>query len=89
VFTEGQRADAVAAVLAHPNVHLDVAYQAEASTTEFFVREVGSGRVFFGSDAPFFAPTDVIRSIEDADISEADRDAIFVGNARALIASLR
>lgn len=89
VFSEGQRADAVSAVLAHPNLHLDVAYQAEASTTEFFVREVGSARVFFGSDAPFFAPADVIRSIEQADITEADRDAIFSGNATALIASLR
>jgi len=88
VFTEGQRAEAVEAVLGASNVHLDVAYQAEPSTTEFFVREIGAGRVLFGSDAPFFAPADVIRSIEDADISIADREKIFAGNARALIDSL-
>lgn len=88
VFTEGQRAEAVRAVLDTPNVHLDVAYQADPATTEFFVRELGAQRVLFGSDAPFFAPGEVIASIESADITDADRDAIFSGNARALIDSL-
>lgn len=88
VFSEAQRADAVRAVRETPNVHLDVAYQADPATTEFFVREVGAHRVLFGSDAPFFAPRDVIASIENAAISDADREAIFAGNARALIASL-
>lgn len=88
VFTEGQRAEAVETVLARPNVHLDIAYQADPATTAFFVRELGAGRVLFGSDAPFFSPAEVIASIVKADISDSDRDAIFSGNALALIASL-
>jgi predicted TIM-barrel fold metal-dependent hydrolase len=88
VFTDSQRIEAVAAVLGQDNVHLDVAFQDDPATTEFFVREVGAERVLFGSDAPFFAPTRVIESIERAQITEDDREAIFAGNARALFASL-
>lgn len=88
LFTPDQRAQAVQAVLDHENVHVDIAYQADPATTEFFVREVGSGRVLFGSDAPFFSPAAVIQSVLDADITESDRDAILSGNATALIASL-
>lgn len=88
VFTPDQRAQAVKAVLSAPNVHLDVAYQSDPATTEYFVREVGAERVLFGSDAPFFSPSDVARSIEVADITEGDREAIFAGNAATLIDSL-
>jgi len=88
LFSDDQKAQAVEAVLTTPNVHVDIAYQADAATTEFFVREVGADRVLFGSDAPFFAPADVIRSVEEAAISDADREAVFSGNARALLASL-
>lgn len=88
VFTDAQRSEAIEAVLHTANVHLDIAYQADPALTEFFVREVGASRVFFGSDSPFFPPADVIQSIEDADISDADRDRIFAGNAQAVIDSL-
>jgi len=87
VFTEGQRAEAIEAVGSHSNVYLDVAYQDDPETTALFVRELGAERVFFGSDAPFFAPLDVIRSIEAADITDADRERIFSTNASELIAS--
>jgi predicted TIM-barrel fold metal-dependent hydrolase len=88
LFSDEQKAQAVAAVAAAPNVHVDIAYQADPATAEFFVREVGSDRVLFGSDAPFFPPADVIRSVEDADITDADKVAILAGNARAIIAQL-
>ncbi len=88
LFSDDQKAQAVEAVLSTPNVHVDIAYQADPATTEFFVREVGAGRVLFGSDAPFFPPADVIRSVDEAAISDADREAVFSGNARALLASL-
>jgi predicted TIM-barrel fold metal-dependent hydrolase len=88
LFSDDQKAQAVEAVLATPNVHVDIAYQADPATTEFFVREVGSGRVLFGSDAPFFPPAEVIASVERAGITDADREAIFAGNALALLASL-
>lgn len=88
LFSDEQKAQAVEAVLSTPNVHVDIAYQAEPATTEFFVREVGAGRVLFGSDAPFFPPADVIASVERADIDDADREAIFSGNATTLLAKL-
>ena len=88
LFSDDQKAQAVEAVLTTPNVHVDIAYQADPATTEFFVREAGAGRVLFGSDAPFFPPADVIASVERADIDEAAREAIFSGNALALLANL-
>ncbi len=88
VFTEDQRQQAAKQVDAHPNLHLDLAYQADPATTEFFVREVGAERVLFGSDAPYFEPQKVIASIEAASISEAERDQIFSGAARRLIAAV-
>ncbi|WP_082514869.1 amidohydrolase family protein [Yonghaparkia sp. Soil809] len=88
LFTEDQRSQAVRAVTATPNLHVDIAYQADPAVTEYFVREVGASRVLFGSDAPFFSARDVIRSVEQAEISDDDRAAIFSGNAEALLASL-
>lgn len=89
VFTEGQRIEAVAALETRSNLSLDIAYQDDPATTEFFVREIGADRVLFGSDAPFFDPARVIASVEAADIGEADREAIFSGNAERLIAAVR
>ncbi|MBX9471685.1 amidohydrolase family protein [Microcella sp.] len=88
VFSDDQKKQAVEAVLATPNVLVDIAYQADPATTEFFVREVGAARVVFGSDAPFFDPAEVIRSVEQARITDAERDAILAGNARSIINSL-
>lgn len=86
VFTENQRKQAAAAVKANANLHLDLAYQDDPKTTEFFVGEVGADRVFYGSDAPYFDPAKVIASIEAANISAADREKILSGNAQRLIA---
>jgi uncharacterized protein len=88
VFTEEQRAQCVAAVRANANLNLDLAYQADPATTEYFVREVGAARTFFGSDAPYFEPVQVIRSIEAAAISNGDRELIFHDNARRLIETI-
>lgn len=88
VFTEDQRKQAAAAVKAYANLHLDLAYQDDPKTTEFFVAECGVDRVFYGSDAPYFDPARVIASIEVANISAADREKILSGNAQRLIAQL-
>ena len=85
VFTEEQRAQCVGAVQSNGNLNLDLAYQADPATTEFFVREVGAARIFFGSDAPYFEPSRVIASIEAAAISGKDREQIFSTNAERLI----
>src|SRR5262245_32340941 len=56
IFTHEQRAECVGAVKANGNLNLDLAYQADPATTEYFVRKVGAARTFFGSDAPYFEP---------------------------------
>ena len=89
VFTPDQRQQAADAVKAHANIHLDLAYQDDPKTTEFFVAQVGADRVFYGSDAPYFAPDKVIASIDKANISTGDRDKILSGNAQKLIAQFR
>jgi predicted TIM-barrel fold metal-dependent hydrolase len=89
VFTEDQRKQCVKAVQSNANIHLDLAYQAEPATTEFFVSEVGAGRVLYGSDAPFFEPAQVIASIEAAKITETEREQIFRGNAERLVDAVR
>jgi predicted TIM-barrel fold metal-dependent hydrolase len=89
VFTEEQRKQCVEAVRVHANINLDLAYQADPATTEFFVREVGAGRVLYGSDAPYFEPARVIASIEAAKITEPEREQIFSGNAERLIEAVR
>jgi hypothetical protein len=89
VFTEGQRQQAAEAVKANANLHLDLAYQDDPATTEFFVAQVGADRVFYGSDAPYFEPAKVIASIEKARISTVDREKILSGNAQKLIAAFR
>jgi hypothetical protein len=88
VFTDDQRQQAATQVKANPNLHLDLAYQDDPHTTEFFVREIGAERVLFGSDAPYFDPRRVIASIEAADVTDKDRDQIFSGTALRLIAEL-
>jgi predicted TIM-barrel fold metal-dependent hydrolase len=85
VFSEEQRAQCVSAVKSNGNLNLDLAYQADPATTEYFVREVGATRTFFGSDAPYFEPVQVIDSIEAAAISNRDREQIFHDNAMHLI----
>lgn len=89
VFTEDQRAQAAAQVNAHQNMLIDLAYQADPSTCEFFVREVGADRVFYGSDAPYFEASKVIASIEAANISPHEKEMILGGNAEKLIATFR
>ncbi|HTV71467.1 MAG TPA: amidohydrolase family protein, partial [Rhizobiaceae bacterium] len=76
VFTEEQRAQCVSAVHANGNLNLDLSYQADPAITTYFVQEVGAPRILFGSDAPYFEPSQVIESIEAATISERDRKHI-------------
>lgn len=89
VFSEDQRAQAAAQVKEHANMLIDLAYQDDPKTCEFFVREVGADRVLYGSDAPYFEPAKVIASIEAADISAVDKDKVLGGNAARLIAAFR
>ena len=69
-----------------PNVYLDITMSmCPARQTEFFVKEVGSERVFFATDNPFIDPRPHIGRIGLADISHEDKVNIFGANARRLI----
>ncbi len=69
-----------------PNVYLDLTMSmCPARQIEFFVREVGSDRVIFGTDNPFIDPRPAIGRVALADIGQDDRRNIFGGNAKRLI----
>jgi len=68
------------------NIILDIALSmVTARQIEFFVSEIGSERVIFGTDNPFLDPRPQIGRIGLADISHQDRVNIFSANARRMI----
>ena len=56
-----------------------------ARQIEFFVSEIGSERVIFGTDNPYLDPRPQIGRIGLADVSHQDRVNIFSANARGMI----
>ena len=75
--------------LAHKtgNIYLDITLSmCPARQIEFFVREVGSERVLFGTDSPFLDPRPQVGRVALAEIFQQDRVNIFGANARRHIA---
>lgn len=72
-----------------PNVYLDVAYQSDPTMTETLVRELGSRRVVFGTDQPFYDPAEVLRSVEEAEIEGEEKDDVLYRNVEKLLAERR
>lgn len=65
------------------NIYLDLALSmCPARQVEFFVSEVGSERVMFGTDNPFIDPRPQVGRVCLAKISQQDRINIFGANAR-------
>ena len=56
-----------------------------ARQIEYFVSEIGSERIIFGTDNPFLDPRPQIGRVGLADISHQDSVNIFSANARRLI----
>lgn len=79
-LTPGQLSEAVDIVKEHPQVFFDVAYQSDPAMTERLVAEVGSHRVVFGTDQPFYDPTATLQSVLAARITDEDRNNILSGN---------
>jgi uncharacterized protein len=72
-----------------PNVFLDLALSmCPARQIEFFVGEIGSERVLFGTDNPFIDPRPQIGRVGLAQISLQDKINIFGGNAKRLLGLL-
>jgi len=68
------------------NVMLDITMSAcPARQIEYFVAEVGSHRVLFGTDSPFLDPRPQVGRVGLAEISHQDRVNIFGANARRLV----
>lgn len=68
------------------NVYLDITLSmCPARQIEFFVQEVGSERVLFGTDNPFLDPRPQIGRVALAKISPQDKANIFGRNARRLV----
>ena len=86
-LSEDQLTSAVALVKRLPNVLLDVAYQSDPALTARLVDEVGSARVVFGSDQPFYDPAAVFDSVLDAGLGQEDLQAVLYDNVAALIAA--
>lgn len=65
------------------NIYLDITLSmCPARQIEFFVREVGSKRILFGTDNPFIDPRPQIGRVGLAQVSDEDKVNIFGANAR-------
>lgn len=70
----------------HENVYVDVAISlAYEGNVEWFVREIGSKKVLFGTDMPFLDPRPTFGRVAMADISDEEKKDIFGLNMKRLI----
>jgi predicted TIM-barrel fold metal-dependent hydrolase len=84
-MSEAQRSGAIRLIKETDNSYLDVAYQSDPHLTEELVAAVGSERVVFGTDQPFYDPADVLSSVEKARISPDERGDVLYRNVEAVI----
>ena len=69
-----------------PNVLVDTSGgQPEAGFIEYAARRIGTERIVYGSDAPCRDYAVQIAKVEEADISDADRELIFHGNTERIL----
>ena len=70
----------------YPNVYGDLAISTGLEgNVEWFVREVGSRKIIFGTDMPFFDPSSNLARVAMANISDEEKTDIFSGNITRLI----
>jgi len=83
----GEWDEAVALARDFSNVYLELtAVFDDRGVLEKFVREVGSERLLFGTDLPWFDPHQAVGALLSADIDDEDRHNICHRNAEALLA---
>ena len=79
---------AVAVARDHPNVYLELtAVLDDRGVIERFVEGVGSERLLFGTDLPWFDPHQGIGAVLSAHVTDEDAHNIFHRNAEALLAA--
>jgi predicted TIM-barrel fold metal-dependent hydrolase len=86
-ITEAQKAECISIVRDLPHVYMDVAYQSDPRLTEELVAAIGSERVVFGSDVPFYELGQVLDSVTRANISDDDKANILHRNVQKVLAS--
>lgn len=68
----------------YPNIYVDISLQGGHSFATA-CREVGPGRLLFGTDAPYANPGTIKRMIEESRLSDAAKAQILGENAAALL----
>lgn len=78
--------NAIDVVNRHDNVYVDLALSiVREGNVEWFVKEMGSKKVLFGSDMPFFDPRPAFGRVAMADISDEEKKDIFGLNMKKLL----
>lgn len=57
----------------------------DRNRVEYFVNAAGSNRVLYGSDFPFLKPSHILSQIEEADLSNEDKEKIRYKNIKELL----
>lgn len=78
--------DAVEIMKKHKNVYADVAISsAPQGNVEWYVDEIGSEKILFGTDMPFYSPNFTLGRVALAEISEDDKRNILGINLRRIL----
>ena len=78
--------EAVQLVRDFPNVYLELtAVLDDRGVLDYFVKEIGSERILFGTDLPWFSTQHAIGCILDAEMTDDDRHNIFHRNGEAIM----
>ena len=78
--------DAIEVVNRHDNVFVDLAISfTYEGNVEWFVSEMGSKKVLYGSDMPFFDPRPAFGRVAMADISDDEKKDIYGLNMKRLL----
>jgi predicted TIM-barrel fold metal-dependent hydrolase len=76
----------IRAIRSHRNVSIDLAGSDPTSGfTEMAVRELGAGRIIYGSDSGGRSMASQLAKVYGARISDADREKIFAGNLKRMM----
>ena len=86
--TPVERAQAIAAAQANPNVYLETCSTYRTpGLIELLVETVGADRVLFGTDMPLMDPRAQLGKIITARISDEAKRQVLGGNARRLLST--
>jgi len=77
--------DAIRAAKRAENIYLDTAGQRFIPVIKYAVKELGSERILFGSDAPFLSPEIELKKIYRLSLSKRDLENILCNNASTLL----